>query len=67
MYSKLSIYKEKYIYKQKIQDILAKENKVQLGFEETNEDTNKLAIDEVLRYIERYSVGASVTSKNNND
>lgn len=63
VYSKLSYIKKNIYTSREIQDILAKENKVQLGFEETNEDANKLAIDEVLRYIERYSVGASVTVK----
>lgn len=63
VYSKLSYIKKNISTSREIQDILAKENKVQLGFEETNEDANKLAIDEVLRYIERYSVGASVTVK----
>lgn len=63
VYSKLSYIKKNISTSREIQDILSKENKVQLGFEETNEDANKLAIDEVLRYIERYSVGASVTVK----
>ena len=34
-----------------------------MGFEETNEDANKLAIDEVIRFIERYSIGGSITVK----
>ena len=63
VYSKLGYIKKNISATREIQDILAQDNRVQMGFEETNEDANKLAIDEVIRFIERYSIGGSITVK----
>ena len=63
VYSKLSYIKKNINTSREIQEILSKENIVQMGINEITEDPNKLAIDEVLRYIERYSIGSSITVK----
>ena len=63
VYSKLGYIKKNISTSREIQDILSQDNVVQMGFEGTNEDANKLAIDEVIRFIERYSIGSSITVK----
>lgn len=63
VYHKLSYIKKNLSGVRDIQDILASDKYVQMGVESITEDANKLAIDEVLRFVERYSVGASVTVK----
>lgn len=61
VYNKLGYIKKHISTSRDIQDILSQDNVVQMGFEGANDDANKLAIDEVARYVERYSVGASIT------
>ena len=63
VYFKFSYIKKNISTSREIQDILSKDNLVQMGFVETDEDANKLAIDEIARYIERYSAGSSITVK----
>ncbi|MGL6105626.1 BREX system P-loop protein BrxC [Romboutsia sp.] len=63
VYSKLGYIKKNISTTREIQDILSQDNIVQMGFEGANDDANKLAIDEVTRFVERYSIGASITVK----
>lgn len=63
VYSKLGYIKKNISTTKEIQEILSQDNKVQISFEKVSEDANKLAIDEVIRFVERYSIGASITVK----
>ena len=63
VYHKLSYIKKNLDGVRDIQEILASDKHIQMGVESLTEDSNKLAIDEVLRFIERYSIGASITVK----
>ncbi len=62
-YNKFSYIKKNISSSKEIIDYLNKENHVQLGLNPLDEEPNKLAIDEVLRFVERYSIGSSVTVK----
>lgn len=62
-YNKFSYIKKNINSSKEIIDLLNRENHVQIGLDPLDEEPNKLAIDEVLRFIERYSIGASVTVK----
>ena len=64
VYHKFNYIKKNINSSKEIVEILSKNPKsVQMSVEGLNEDPNKLAIDEILRYIERYSAGSSITIK----
>ncbi|MEG1287669.1 MAG: BREX system P-loop protein BrxC [Clostridium sp.] len=62
-YKKFSYIKKNISSSKEIIDFLNSDNHVQIGLNPLDEEPNKLAIDEVLRFIERYSIGSSVTVK----
>lgn len=63
VYNKFSYIKKNINSNKELVELLSNRKNEQISIDGFDEDENKLAIDEVFRYIERYSIGTSITIK----